>query len=415
MATTRTFQELLNEFLPNRLLREELVKRDYILNKIDKDNSWKGGKLIVPFKGSGSSSVEFGQLAAANDISEDKYVRGSIDDYKEVWGSMIFNHRDIMDHSGRIPEDTFLKILPDVIEDFMEYIKMAVSVNIGSGPHFATVTDDTNRATGVLVVDRIDRFSIGQKCFIDDDDSSPLAAYVIAINLNTSAVTLSATRAGAFVDLTAYTVAQAAKLYHPGAQANSFTSLRGALLSAANSGSSTLHGVSKLAYPYLQAINIDGSSITAANILEKLFDAYTEVKIKARGQASEFLMSFKHFGNVMKSVDSTHGYQGRFEVKEENKQAEVYGWEKINITSVKGKLSVVGIQEMDDDVIFILDWKALTFRSNGFFKKRKSPEGLEFFEVRNTAGYQYIVDVCLFGELEVRKPGNCGIIYSISY
>jgi len=50
MSTTRTFQDMLNEYLPNRLLKEELIKRDYILSTIDKDDSWKGGKLIVPFK-----------------------------------------------------------------------------------------------------------------------------------------------------------------------------------------------------------------------------------------------------------------------------------------------------------------------------------------------------------------------------
>lgn len=30
MSTTRTFQDMLNEYLPNKLLKEELLKRDYI-------------------------------------------------------------------------------------------------------------------------------------------------------------------------------------------------------------------------------------------------------------------------------------------------------------------------------------------------------------------------------------------------
>ena len=38
-GTTRTFQSMLNEYLPNRLLKEELIKRDYILTNIEKDNS----------------------------------------------------------------------------------------------------------------------------------------------------------------------------------------------------------------------------------------------------------------------------------------------------------------------------------------------------------------------------------------
>jgi hypothetical protein len=38
MATLRSFDSMLNEYLPYDLLREELVKRDYLLTKIEKDN-----------------------------------------------------------------------------------------------------------------------------------------------------------------------------------------------------------------------------------------------------------------------------------------------------------------------------------------------------------------------------------------
>ncbi len=120
MATTRSFQDMLNEYLPNTLLKEEMLKRDYILQNCQKDNNWKGGKIIVPFKGAGASSVRMGKLTAAGDISQDTYVRGSIDAYKEAWGSMIFNHTDLVQHQGaRITEDSFLKILPNQI-DFLQ-------------------------------------------------------------------------------------------------------------------------------------------------------------------------------------------------------------------------------------------------------------------------------------------------------
>ena len=39
-ATQSRFQEMLNEYLPNSLLREELIKRDYILTNVQKDNKW---------------------------------------------------------------------------------------------------------------------------------------------------------------------------------------------------------------------------------------------------------------------------------------------------------------------------------------------------------------------------------------
>lgn len=415
MSTTRTFQDMLNEYLPNKLLKEELLKRDYILSNIEKDDKWKGGKLIVPFKGAGASSVKMGGLTGATDISEDKYVRGSIDDYKEMWGSMIFNHRDLLDHSGKIVEDSFLKILPDTIEDFMEYIKMVASIQMGTGPHFAKVTDATNAATGIMVVDHIDRFVLNQKVTLDDNDSAAASYYVIAIDVNTDSVTLSATRGGAAADVSAYSVAQVAKFYTDGAETTSFTSIRSVLLSAANGGSATVHGVSKLAYPFLQAVNVSGSSISASNILDKLFDAYTEVRKKAKGRADRFVMSYKHFGSVLKLIENKANGAANWQITVEGKKASLYGWDEITINSVKGKLTIVGIQEWDDDVIAILDMKSMVFRSNGFFQKRKSPEGQEYFEVRNTTGYQYIVDVSLFGELEINKPGHNGIIHSISY
>lgn len=415
MSTTRTFQDMLNEYLPNKLLKEELLKRDYILSNIEKDDKWKGGKLIVPFKAAGASSVKMGGLTGASDISEDKYVRGSIDDYKEMWGSMIFNHRDLMDHSGKIVEDSFLKILPDAVEDFMEYIKMVASIQMGTGPHFAKVTDATNAATGLMVVDHIDRFVLNQKCIIDDDNSATLAVYVIAIDVNTDTVTLSLTRGGAAADVSAYTVAQNAKFYTDGAETTSFTSIRSVLLSAANGGSATVHGQSKLAYPFLQAVNVNGASITASNILDKLFDAYTEVRKKAKGRADRFVMSYKHFGSILKLIENKSNGAANWQITVEDKKASLYGWDEVVINSVKGKLTIVGIQEWDDDVIALMDMKAMVFRSNGFFQKRKSPEGMEYFEVRNTSGYQYIIDISLFGELEINKPGHCGIIYGISY
>lgn len=424
MATTRSFSSMLNDYLPNSLLEQEMIQRDWLLSNVEKDNGWQGASstsgeaaYIVPFVGASASSVEFGQLAGSTDISEDAFVRGRVSTQKEVWGSMLFNHRDLMEHGKNITEKTFLKVLPDRVEAFMQYMKEAVSVNLLDGPQFATVTADTDLANGVVEVDKIDRFYLGQKVSLDDDNSSPTSYYVIAIDVNAGAnkngtVTLSATRGGAAANISAYTAAQNSKFYHPGSQSAGFQSLTDALLSAANGGGSSLHGVTKLSYPYLQAVNILGSDITAANILDKIFDGYNKVRMKARGNANTILMSFKHLGSVMKLLETQ---KGGYKVTPTTQKASQYGWTEIEITSVKGALKIVGIQEMPDSRIVFLDPKALVFASNGMFQKRKSPEGNEFFEVRATTGYSYIVDICLFGELIVKAPGNCGIIYSISY
>lgn len=416
MATTRNFQDMLNEYLPNDLLKEEITKRDYILQKVQKDESWAGGDIVVPFRGSRATSVSFGSLTASSDIVQSKKVRGTISAYHEVWGSLIFDHADLMQHN-KLSEQNFLKLLPDEIEDFMIYLKETVSIQLGSGPHFATVTDATDAASGILVVDKIDRFEINKLCTLDDGNSAAASYWVTAINVDDSEVTLSATKGGAAADVSAYSVAQSAKFYQPGVfdaggNHDTFFSLRSALLSAANGGSTNIHGIAKTAYPYLQAVNISGASISATNILDQLFDSVTTMRRKAKGgMATTYLMSLKHLGSVMKLLELQ---KGSFVVVDAPK-SNLYGWTEIKLASVStGQiLEIVGIQEMDDDIIPIVDWKSMTFRTQGGFKKRMSPEGKEYFEVRATTGYSYIVDVCLFGEMEYSKPGHNGIIYGI--
>lgn len=414
MATNRSFNDMLQEYLPNKLLKEELVKRNWLLKNIERDDNWRGSKIIVPFKGARASSLSFGSLTDSADVAEADFVRGSIDDYRELWGTLKFNQRDLIDQEGKVPENTFLKVIEEELPDFMDLMDMHTSINLLTGSKLAVATAD-GTAGGVLVVDKIDRFELGQKVVLIDGNTAAANYYVIAINLNTSALTLSATRGGAAADISAYTVAQSAYLSQPGAIASSFTSLRGALLSAANGGDATLHGVSKLLYPYLQAINVDGSTITATNILDKIFDAFVAVQAKARGQGSRtVLMSFKHWGSVMKQIEVQ---KGAFNVVPgKTPVASEYAYMETMIgTPTKGMLTFVATQEMPDDLIFFIDPKSMTFRSKGFFRKRQAPDGKVYFESRATTGYVYLVDVLLFGELEVTKPSGNGVIYGISY
>lgn len=431
MSTTRTFQTMLNEYLPNDLLKEELIKRDFLLTKIEKDDTWLGGNLVVPFKAAGASSVSFGQLSASNDIAEDKYVRGGVSGHKEVWGSMIFNHRDLMEH-GQVNEQNFLKILPTAVDDFMDYMKMVVSVNLMNGTHFASLTATANANTGVIKVNRPDRFAIGQKVIVAETAGTlhSVTGYVSEIDMNSTAanpgspiqgsITLVTTRGGATViDFSAgantMTAANSPKCYNDGAETagNAFSSLRGALLSSANGGDSTLYGVTKTLYPYLQAIQIPGSAVTAANILTQIFSGLTTVRQLGKGNPTDAIMSYKNLGSCMQVLETQ---KGAFNVVPNSQKATQYGWTEIEVGSVaKGGIKIVGVQEMDDDLIYFIDWRALKFHSNGFFKKRTSPDGREYFEVRNQSGYQYIIDVCLFGEMVVIRPSYCGVMFGISY
>lgn len=418
MGTDRSFSAMLNEYLPNKLMEEEILKMDYLLNKVEKDNNWLGGNLIVPFEGGYASSVKFGSLTASNDVSEYDYERGTISAQPEVWGTLSFNHRDLMEH-GKVSEQNFLQILPGQVERFLGHMKEACSVNMLGAAYFASLTVD-GTAGGVIEVDHVERFTLGQKVVLLDGNTSQANYYVIAVDLNggtleNGSVTLSSTRGGAAANVSAYTVAQNARCYHDGVLVadtvtNRFTSLRDSLLSLANGGTSALYGKTKTAFPYLQAINYSGAGVTATNILEQLFDFYTAIRTKARGKASTFLMSYKHLGSIMKAIETQ---KGGFKVSVNSTNASLFGWTEITITSVKGELTVVGIQEMDNDVIMAIDWSALKFYSNGFFKKRQSPDGKEYFEERATTGFRYLVDICLFGDLVLLAPSRCGIMFEI--
>lgn len=412
MATTSRFDAMIRTYAPNKLFREELVERDWFLKNVERDDTWLGGDLEVRFQGSRASSVKFGSLTAETDIAQSAYVKGTISGQPEVWGSLIFNEKDLM-RNGKLSEQNFLKLLPGEIEDLVRFMSMALSMSFTNGPKIATVTDATNAATGVLIVDRVERLELDQKLSLDDNNSSPLSVYVIAIDVNTSTIVVSATRGGAFVDASAYSVAQVACLYLDGQEtaANRLTSLKSSLLSLANGGDTNLYGVAKTAYPYLQAINVPGSSISATNILSKLFEAQTVVRNKGKGNPNTLVMSYKHFGSALASLELTKGaYRQASEAK-----ANLYGWTEVVISGVKGQLKLVAIQEMDDDCIFILDMSALTIYSNGFIKKRVSPDGDMYHVIRNTSGYQYIVDVCFFGDMVLERPSRCGIIHTISY
>jgi hypothetical protein len=410
MSTVRNFQDMLNEYLPNELLAEEFIKRDYFLQNIEKDNSWGQGDLIVPFRGSRASTVKLGSLAAASEINQSKYVRGKITDKPEMWASLIFNHRDIMEH-GKLSEQNFLKILPGEVEDLMDFMKMAFSLQITNGEAFAKATANGTLNAGI-VVDRPERFEVGQPVMLEDGNTAAAKYWVKSIDINTATIVLSALMdLSTIADLTAYTLAQVPVFYFDGGETagNRFTSIKKSLLSAVNGGTSSLYGQSKLAYPYLQAINVSGATVTASNILDKLFDAMTLVRNRGKGNPDKFVMSYKHLGSIMKIIELS---KGAYKMADSS-NATIYGWTEIEVVGVKGRMTVVAIQEMDDDSIFILDLRALKIYSNGFFQKRRSPEGREYFEIRNTSGYQYVVDACFFGDVVLERPSRCGILHSI--
>lgn len=417
MALTANFNDMLNENLHYELLINEAEKRNYLLQRITKVNDWKDTTLVVPFKGASASSFRMGALVKDDDISDNEFVRGEVTTQKQIFGAIQFHGADILNHDGSVNKASFLRNLPDQIDDFMDSFQEVVSINLlnGNNGAYAKLTADSTANDGNITVDRPERFQIGQKVLVKDSDAGVITGYVKTINMNTNVVNLVTARGGSTVcDFSAggfeMTTAKGAACYIDGAPTSSFTSLRQQLLSLANGGDATLFGKTKLAYPYLQALNHLGSAITATNLLAKLFEFQTKTRRIGKGNPTEAWMSYKHLGSAMAIMETASGPYKNVETK-----VSPYGFTEITVVGVKGQLKLVGIPEMDDDVIYIVDPSSMKLHSNGFFRKLATPEGLVYTTIRAETGFRFLVDLAFFGDLVVFKPAVNGVIHTISY
>jgi hypothetical protein len=411
MATKRSFNNMLLEYVHYGLLKDEHDKRNYLMQKVERDNGWKDGPLPIAFEGGAESSFKLGGLTDESDIAEAVFVKGYCPQQKEIWGSLKWHERDLAEHSGSggsdsVSEQSFLKNLPKRLNSFMDAMKELVSTALLAGSHLGKCTA-AGTAGGVLAVDRPERFVIGQKLQVVGN--STLVCYVVAIDINGNKLTVSATRGGAAVDATSVDLGD--KIYIDGGEtaANRFTDLVDQLLPASAGGSSTLFGINKLQYPFLQPVAVDGSSMSSTNVLDVIFDAWQEVIRKGRGTTDKtILMSYKHMGHVMKQLEKNSGAFRHVETK-----VSAYGYTEITIAGAKGVVKLASIQEMRDDVMIFVDWSAMKFHTNGDFHIHKDPEGKAYHTVRSTSGFYYVTDLCLRGELVVSSPWKMGIIHSI--
>jgi hypothetical protein len=404
-----------------------------------------------------------GSLTAEDQIVQAKYVLGQILIQPETWGSLIFNHKDIMVH-GKISELNFLNVLEDNLEDFMDVMKYNISTALLEGPAYCkivAVIDHLTNNTGVVLVDRPDRLHIGQKVLINlpvgeaalGAGTQPIFAFVKSIDMNAisagqqvgSVILASDIGLSSVLDFTGVLQRQNAdgsvlagyalagdlpadstKLFMDGTLegeagvgsgeetqiVNSFSNLKDLLLSAANGGSAQIYGINKAAYPYTQAINIDGSACSATNLVKKAFAGFTHTRRFGKGRPTDIIMSYNNLAIVMAIVEAS---KGAFNVVPNSYKASQFGFTEVKIGSVTSQtLKFVGIQEMSDDWMAYIDWRALKFYSNGMFRKHKTPDGIEYFTTRSVSGYQYIVDIALFGDIVLERPSYCGVMYGIA-
>jgi hypothetical protein len=200
---------------------------------------------------------------------------------------------------------------------------------------------------------------------------------------------------------------------------NAFSNLKDLLFpfgvasgTSAGAGSATIYGITKTAYPYLQAIYRTGSAMTATNFVKQAFSGFTQTRRFGKGRPTDIIMSYNNLSVVMAIVEAS---KGAFNVVPNSYKASQYGFTEVRIGSVTSQtLKFVGIQEMGDDWIAFIDWRALKFYSNGMFRKHKTPDGIEYFTTRSVSGYQYIVDIALYGDIVLERPSYCGVMGDIS-
>lgn len=424
MSTVKTasFASMLNEYLVySDILEQEYLDQNWLMKTSNKVRTWQGGTLIVPWQQSTASSVRMGAMTGEDDIDSASYIRGEIFGYKEMYASLVFNSRDLfLDHST-VSVQNFLKILPNQIEQLMRYMKSSTSIQILNGDYLDTVPSGfTGANNGVLLVEHPERFVIGGKYSLEDDDSGPVDAYVRTIDKNTGTVVVYDARAGGNpVNLTGYDATTKIRL--EGGDTTSFSSLRDMLLPLAAGGSDSFTNQLKSASPFAQAVTYDAGgstpntgdwnnavSVTGNDILTLVFDALR--KGHQLGAEPEcFVMSYLNYSAALLAVEKNSG--GFKNVKP---SVDYAGYSSITVGGMHGSVELVGVREMADDVIYGLKKSHMDVHcGEKMFQVLSSPDGLKYYTIRQPDGYRYITDIVFNGDFLYSNPWSAVAIWNI--
>lgn len=424
MSTTKavTFQSMLNEWLVNDLLEQAFQEQSWLWNEATIVKTWQGGKLIVPFQDHYANSVAMGQLSDENDLSFAGYTRGFLDAYREVYGSIVFNSRDLQYDHYRVSEQNFISLLPQQLSQLMRFMRQTVSIQLLNGGRLDGVESGfVGDATGSVTVLHPERFQRTMKVILEDTTGpTTLTGYVETINRSSAELTIYDARSGgSALDLTG--LDDTTNIYIDGGNTTSFNSLKDDLLPASAGGSDTFANTNKLDSTFSQSILYDaggssgtgpdwntGTAVKGEDILTLLFDAYRK-NLQRGGEADSAIMSYKHYSAAMLALEKGSG--GFRHVKESVSYA---GYSKIQVYGVVGMITLIGIREMDDDWIALVNKPDMTFYcGNKPFQALTSPDGLKYYTKRQTTGYQYISDIGLVGDFLYKNPWNATGIYNI--
>lgn len=401
MGATASYGALQKRYMPEKLIENQFAKVSYIYSNCTKDKTWRGGTYEIPLLESGFSSLQFGSLAASNDIAEMEVAMGTTT-MKELWGSILVREADLYRHQDM--EQSYLEILPGRVDEFVKFAQGQVTAHFLAGGRIAKATAD-GEADGEITVDKVYLFRKGMKVTIDDDNSSPVSGYVRAINVNTNKLTIYDARSGgSVVDLSGYATAQNALVQIVGTSSEQFTSMKTYLLPASLGGSNSAYGLTKTDYTVLQSLQKDGSAFTAETILDDLLGTYYEFAEKRGDVFKEIWVSYGVFKNISKILEVSRKY-----VTGDRKAG--YGWNSVDIVGAEGGARIVALREMPNDVMYVGDVKNVKFAGADQFKKKLYGND-EHFMIRDTTGPAFITDMALRGDFIV-KPAEWGVVHSV--
>jgi len=416
---------MLNEHLAFDLLEEEVKKQSYILDNCTIKKDWVGGTIPVPFKAGKGGTIIMGGLADTSEIAQTSYVRGTLTTQKEAYGSLIVHEKDLM-LNGKVSEQSFIRILPDQLEDLRDVYSQSVSTQLLNGGALTAVTV-AGTSGGVISVSHPERLTIGMRLSFKGAVQTGVG-YVKTININTGALLIVTTPGGSTgQDLSDDGAAgtgdidAADGVYLSNCDAHNFTDVFTQLLpSGVLSGSANLYGKEKALYPFLQPIVYNGDtggavSDSAEDLLYHLF--LTQGRAHKRGaMPKEWVLSYTNYLALKHYIETTGS---SYRIIDTGKDTVNYaGTKKITIGGIDDETVIRVVRDMPDNLALCWDVKDLEFHTppDGFFKVLESPDGNKYYTVRtagtsSNAGYSYISDIVLRGEFIHTKPWNTALIY----
>lgn len=405
-SSTPNLNEMLREYAPHSLITDIFKKDNFVFNQFEMDKSWKNGASYqIPWElADGASDMEMGQLVADSELNDlGIYKKAVLTEQPELWAALKFNEKDLTRYGDL--KQSFLKIFPEKVESLVDRMKMNVACIILRGGAIATATAAGTNA-GVLKVDKPQFLALGQRVLVKDDNSS-VVAYVKQINMNTKDVLFHNGRGSSSTAVDLSGISVGGKVAIVGSDTETFSSIQDYLLPASLGGKDTIHGVSKISSPLLQPQVLDGSAITASNVLDKLYDHYFEIKELGKVKKGDMWVPYNVFKHAAKKAQESKRYM------EGGKEAG-HGFSRIKLIGPDGEMTLTGLADMPSNMIYMPDAADFKFVGDTFFDRKRQLNGDEFHTVRKQSGYEYIVDICARFEFVAKKLNSSAVIHSIN-